>query len=194
MKRPLIIAGLILVVAAGGVLAYAQFRPRRSGPARGDPAIAAAVAVGALLRNETHPLSSEQIAAVLPLLRVLRDTDPNDVEASRALGDEIMRIFTPEQRAELARLREQAQQRRAERRAAGGGPGGGQQRPGGGFGPSGPGSLSGPGGPGALGGPGFGPGGPGIQAGPGGNPGMRSRAELRRRLLDRLIRRLEESV
>lgn len=188
MNRPRIMAGLILVVAAGGVLAYAEFRPRRSEPARGDPAIAAAVAVGALLRSENNHLSSAQVAAVLPLLRVLRDTDPNDVEASRALADEIMRIFTPEQRAELTRLREQALARRAERRAAGGSPGGGQRRPGRGGGPGGPGSLSGPGGPG------FGPGRPGFQGGPGGSAGMRSLAELRRRLLDRLIRRLEESV
>jgi hypothetical protein len=184
MKRPLLIAGLILVVAAGGVLAYAQFRPRPMQPARGDPGIAAAVAVGALLRSEAHRLTAAQITAVLPLLRVVRDTDPNDVEASRALADEIMRIFTPEQRAELTRLREQAQARRAERRGPGSGPG--QRRPGSRLGPGGPGSPGGPGGPG------FAPEVPGLQGGPG--AGMGSRAEFRRRLLDRLIRRLEGSV
>jgi hypothetical protein len=157
MKRSLIVAGLVLLVAAGGVLAYAEFRPRPVQPARGDPAIAAAVSVGALLRSETHRLSAEQIAAVLPLLRVLRDTDPNDVEASRALADEIMRTFTTEQRAELTRLREEAQARRAERQAQGSG-------------------------------------GPGFQGGQGGTAGMRFGAEVRRRLLDRLIRRLEGSV
>ena len=74
MKRSLVIAGLVLVAAAGGILAYAEFRPRRRAPARGDPAIASAISVAALLRSETHRLSAEQIAAVLPLLRVLRDT------------------------------------------------------------------------------------------------------------------------
>ena len=151
MKRVLIVAGLILVVAAG-VLTYAQFRPRPA-PARGDPAVAVAVAVGALLRSEAHRLSGEQVAAVLPLLRVLRDTDPNDLEASRALAEEITRTFTAEQRAELARLREEARARRGERQARSG----------------------------------FAPGGAGAP------PGVRSRAELRRRLLDRLIRRLEEA-
>ena len=166
MKRALIIAGLILVLAAGGVLAYTRFKSPPA-PARGDPAIAVGVALGALLRSETHRLTGEQIAAVLPLLRVLRDTDPNDVEASRALAEEITRVFTSEQRAELARLREQARARRRERQAQGGGPGAGGRRSG----------------------PGFAPGGPG---GPEAAPGVRSRAELRRRLLDRLIRRLEE--
>lgn len=150
MRRVLIVVGLILVLAAGGVLAYARLRPRPV-PARADPASAAAGAVGALLRSDTHRLSGEQIAAVLPLLRVLRDTDPNDAEASSALAEEITRVFTSEQRAELARLRDEARPRREERAAQGGGPGG-----------------------------------------PGGTPGMRSRAELRRRLLDRLIRRMED--
>src|SRR3990170_326917 len=123
MKRVLIVVGLILVLAAGGVLAYARFKFPPA-PARGDPAIAAAGAVGALLRSEIHRLSGEQIAAVLPLLRVLRDTDPNDAEASRALAEEITRVFTSEQRAELARLRDEARARREERAAQGGGPGG----------------------------------------------------------------------
>ena len=173
MKRVLIVVGLILVLAAGGILAYARFKSPPA-PARGDPAIAAAVAVGALLRSETHRLTGEQIAAVLPLLRVLRDTDPNDAEASRALAEEITRVFTPEQRAELARLREEARARREERAAQGGAPGAARRRSG----------------------PGFVPGGPGVSGGPGGTPeaapGVRSRAELRRRLLDRLIQRLEE--
>ena len=43
MKRALIVVGLILVLAAGGVLAYARFKSPPA-PARGDPAIAAAVA------------------------------------------------------------------------------------------------------------------------------------------------------
>ena len=149
MKRVLIVAGLILVLAAGGVLTYVRFRPAPAVPARGDPAIAVAVAVGALLRSETHRLTGDQIAAVLPLLRVLRDTDPNDVEPSRALAAEITRVFTAEQQAELARLREEARARREERAAQGGGPGSGR-------------------------------------------PAVRDRSELRRRLLDRLIRRMEE--
>src|SRR3972149_5356280 len=134
MRRVLIVVGFILVFAAGGILAYARFRPRPA-PARADPAIAAAGAVGALLRSEIHRLSGEQIAAVLPFLRVLRDTDPNDAEASRALAEEITRVFTSEQRAELARLREEARARREERAAQGGGPDAGRRRGGQGVGP-----------------------------------------------------------
>jgi hypothetical protein len=179
MKRALIAVGIVLLVAAGGVLAYVQLRPRPA-PARGDPAIAVAVGVGALMRGEAHRLTPEQVTAILPLLRVLRDTDPNDTAASRALAEEITRVFTPEQRAELARLREEAQARRSSR-VQGGGPATGRRR----LGPGGSGLPAGPGGPG------LGPGMPGAQAGPGTASG-RSRAALRRRLLERVIRQLED--
>lgn len=178
MRRTLVIAGIVLLVAASAVVAYTRLRPQPAA-ARADPALTVALAIGTLERGGTYRLSDEQVAAVLPLLRVLRDTDPNDLEASRVLAREIMAQLTAAQRAELDRVREQAQRRRQEQ--------GGQRprrpgRPGaGGVGPGGPGTL-GPGGPGALG------------PGPGGAPGQaggRSRAEIRQRLLGRLIEVLE---
>lgn len=171
LKRPLVIAGILLLLAAGGVVAYTRLRPQPA-TARGDPALTVALAINTLERSGTYRLTDEQVAAVLPLLRVLRDADPNDVEASRALAQEIMRQLTPEQRAGLERIRETARQRRQEQGGQGprarGGPGAGGFRPGG------------PGGPGGV--------------GPGGGPGPvggRSRAEIRRRVLGRLIEVLE---
>lgn len=176
MRRTLVIVGIVLLVAAGGVFAYTRLRPP-SATAQGDPALRVALAIGTLERSETYRLSDEQVASILPLLRVLRDTDPDDVEASRALVREIDSYVTTEQRAELDRLREQAQQRRQ----AQSGPR--VRRPGA------PGAGGVPGGPAGPGGPGiFGPGGPG--GGPGAVVG-RSRAEIRRRVLVRLIEILE---
>lgn len=166
MRRTLIVAGIILLIVAGGVFAYIRLRPQPA-TARADPALTVALAINTLERGGTYRLSDEQIAAVLPLLRVLRDTDPNDVEASRALAREIMSQLTAEQRAELDRVREQAQRRRQEQ---------GGRRP------------RRPGGPGAGA---VGPGGPGVFGpGPGGAAGQaagRSRTEIRHRLLGRLI-------
>ncbi|MGH2399215.1 MAG: hypothetical protein ACRDF6_05165, partial [bacterium] len=111
------------------------------------------------------------IASILPLLRVLRDTDPNDAEVSRALAREITGLFTAEQRAEVERMRSEGRERRE---GQGGAPG--QQRRGG------PGVASSDEGPQARA-PGGGPRGPG---------GMRPRGEMRQRLLSRLIERLED--
>ena len=173
MKRNVLLTvGVVLIVAAGA-LAYLRFRPG-SAQAQPDPAVQIAVALGALERSDSFQLSPDQIRIILPLLRVLRDTNPDDVEASRALATAIRNALTPEQLAEIERLREQAQTRRENPRRA---PGGG----GPGFGPGAPGQ-GGPGGPGA---------GPGAA-----NP--QTRAELRTRarqaLLSRLIRFLERRL
>jgi len=101
---------------------------------------------------------------------VLRDTDPNDADASRALALAIRNMLTPEQVTVIEQVRQEAQARRDQ----GGVPG--FQGP-----------RRGPGGPGG-GGPGLGPGAANPQA----------RAELRARarqvLLSRLIRRLERRL
>ena len=118
MKRPVIVVAIILVLAVGGVLAYRQFRGRPVQGQRGDPAIAAVSAIRVLERSE-HPLTSEQVKTVLPMMKVLRDTDPNDVEASRALAEQIRVVFTREQHAELEQAREEAFQRRQSREGRG---------------------------------------------------------------------------
>ena len=166
MRRAFIIAIVVVAVSAGGLLAYRQFGPRPAQAQRADPGVAVATAIRILERSEQHRLTEEQIRTVLPLLRVLRDTDLNDVEPSRALADEIRSTFTPAQLDEVARVREEAQRRRQSAEA--GRPG--SDRPGGGQG---------------FGAPGGGPTGAGRGF---------SRAEFRKQILSRLIERLESRL
>ncbi|HET6782099.1 MAG TPA: hypothetical protein VFH67_08380, partial [bacterium] len=67
MKRPVIVAAIIIVLGAGGVLAYRQFKDRTVQVQRGDPAIAAATAIRVLERSG-HPLTVEQVKTVLPMM------------------------------------------------------------------------------------------------------------------------------
>lgn len=129
-RRALVIAGVIIALAVIVIVAYSRPRPNPV-TARADPAVMVANAVGILMRSETHALTGEQIASILPLLRVLRDTDPNDAEVSRALAREINSILTPEQRAEVERMRDEARQRREAQGGQAGVPGGGSRAPGG---------------------------------------------------------------
>lgn len=164
MKRPVIVAAIIVVLAAGGVLAYRQVRGRPVQAQRGDPALASATAIRFLERSD-YPLTVEQVRTVLPLMKVLRDTDPSDIEASRALAEQIRVVFTPAQRAELEQAREEALQRRQSgegRRSESDHP-----RSARGFGPSGRGQ---------------------------GGPGGFNRAEFRQRMLSRLIQQLESRL
>lgn len=167
-RRALTIAGVIVALAAVVIVAYSRPRPNPV-TALADPAVMVANAVGILMRSDSHALTGEQIAAILPLLRVLRDTDPNDTEVSRALAREISSNLTPVQRAEVERMRGEARQRREAQ-------GGQAQRRGG------PGVDS--------------PEGGGQAGAPGGTPrvpgGARARGEIRQRLLSRLIARLED--
>jgi hypothetical protein len=165
MPWALTVAGVMLIGIAG-IIMYGRMSPRPVA-ARPDPAVLVAAALTALGRSDTYRLTDEQRDAVLPLLRVLRDTDAADVEPSGALAQEIMNVLSPEQRAEVERMREEARRRQAERRAAQGAPGGPQ------------GDRPGPGGSGAT------PGGPGAGV------NTRARAQIRQRLLGRLIERLE---
>ncbi len=159
MRRPALVLVVLLALAgcSRGGAAPTQTQ-------RGDPALRVALAVMALERSGEQPLSPDQARQVLPLLKVLRDTSPDDRQVSQAIADQILAILTPDQRAALERLREQAQER-AQRR--------GQGRP------------PGPG----VGGPG--PGGPGSG---GASPDPARRAEVRRRAVDRAIRVLESKV
>jgi len=159
--RVLLIGGMMAVLVVGGLLVYGRLRPRPAST-RGDPAVLVALAITALERGG-QALSREQVSAVLPLLRVLRDTDPRDEEVSRALARQILEVLTAEQRREIQRLQ------RERRRRQDGGAGQGPDEP------------RGRGEPGRLGGlaarrPIVGP----------------SAAEVRRRVLDRLIARLEQ--
>lgn len=167
MKKILLVAGAIIVVLAAGVLVFLRFE-QRPAQEQGDPAIAVAVAIGALERTPDHQLAKEQVNAILPLLRVLRDTDPGDAPASQALVEGIRTILAPEQIAAVRRMREEVRAGRQSAQASRrGNPG-----PGGGFGPGG------------------GPG-PGSSRPP---RGAASQTEIRQRALARLIQYLESRL
>lgn len=110
MPRAIIVLGVLLVGAAG-ILWYVRMRPQPAA-ARIDPAVTVATALGVLERSEDHRLSAGQLNTMLPLLRVLRDLDPSEVEPARALARAILGVLTPEQRAEIQRVREEARSRR----------------------------------------------------------------------------------
>ena len=122
---------LMTVLLAGACGRGPSAAPTR----RGDPGVRVAAAVLALERSGEHRLSAQQARQILPLLKVLRDTRPEDREASQALADQVMATLTPAQRAASDRLREQAQERFAQRGQGGaplgvGGPGAGEPAPG----------------------------------------------------------------
>lgn len=166
MKRSFVIAVVVVAIIAAGAYAYTQFQPGPVQAQRGDPAIAIATTIRVLERSEQYRLTQEQVKEILPLLKVLRDTDPNDAEASRALAEQVRATFTPAQRAEIERVRDEARRQRQSTDP----------------------ERSGPGRPGA--GRGFGP--PGGSQG-GSDRGF-SRAEFRQRMLSRLIERLESRL
>lgn len=112
MRRGLTVLGVMLVILGISLVAFSRLRPTPA-QQQGDPAIAMAIGLAVLERNPEVALTPEQVRTMLPFLRVLRDIDPNDFDVSRALIERIRDLLTPEQRAAIARMREesQAQQR-----------------------------------------------------------------------------------
>ncbi|HXF81468.1 MAG TPA: hypothetical protein VNN19_01750 [bacterium] len=107
-RRFLVPAALGLVLAGMlGVAGYLRPRPQPIA-ARADPVAGVLAAVVLLERTPEHRLSGEQLQTVLPLLRVLRDLDPSDVEPARALARAIMDTLTPAQREVIQRARQEA--------------------------------------------------------------------------------------
>lgn len=132
MKRPLVIISGILIVLVAGLIVYVHPWARPASQ-QADPAIVIAFSVGVLERDPSIQLSADQVKRMLPYLRVLRDTDPSDLEASRALADEIRTILTPAQREALGRLRERIRGQRLGENPPGSleaSPGQGRQGPG----------------------------------------------------------------
>src|SRR3972149_71510 len=89
----------------------------------------------ALERSGDQQLTGDRTRQILPLLKVLRDSSPEDRQVTQAIADQIFAIFPPAQRAALDRLREQARDRLQRRR-----PGAGPPAPG--VGGPGPGGLN----------------------------------------------------
>lgn len=88
------VAVICAIVLAVGV------RGRQARLAR-DPAFRALAVVALARDGAQHPLTKEQIRAIVPLLRSLKDLAPDEQEAARAVVREILNTLTPEQRAEL---------------------------------------------------------------------------------------------
>ena len=130
MRHATLVAIALLSLAACGRGGTAQTQSQG-----GDPALRAALAVVALQRSGDQQLTGDQTRQILPLLKVLRDSSPEDRQVTQAIADQIFAIFTPAQRAALDRLREQARDRLQRRR-----PGAGPPAPG--VGGPGPGGLN----------------------------------------------------
>lgn len=105
-RAGLIVGTMLVILVVSGVGAYLWLRPSPR-VQQGDPAVALAVAVAVLDQRPDTRLTPTQAEQMLPYLRVLRDTDVNDVEASRALIEQIRSMLTPEQLAAMRQLREQ---------------------------------------------------------------------------------------
>src|SRR3990172_7987979 len=101
----------LVVIALLSLAACGRGGATQTQPERGDPAVGAALAVMALERSGDQQLTGDQARQILPLLKVLRDTSPEDRQVTQAIADQIFAIFTPAQRAALDRLREQARDR-----------------------------------------------------------------------------------
>src|SRR3990170_3802569 len=125
MRHATLVAIALLSLAACGRGGTAQTQSQG-----GDPALRAALA-----GSGDQQLTGDQTRQILPLLKVLRDSSPEDRQVTQAIADQIFAIFTPAQRAALDRLREQARDRLQRRR-----PGAGPPAPG--VGGPGPGGLN----------------------------------------------------
>ncbi len=110
-------AALVLVAVAS--LAACRGGAAQTPSERGDPALRVAIAVLALQRSGDQQLTADQIKQILPFLKVLRDTSPDDRPAVQAIADQIVTLFTPVQRAALDRLRAQGPPQFQQRNPAG---------------------------------------------------------------------------
>ncbi len=88
------VAVICVIVLAFGLRA-------RQARLAGDPALRALTVVALARDGAQHPLTRDQIHAIIPLLRSLKDLAPDEREATRAVVREILSTLTPEQRAEL---------------------------------------------------------------------------------------------
>src|SRR3990172_5686830 len=111
----------LVVIALLSLAACGRGGATQTQPERGDPAVGAALAVLALERSGDQQLTGDQARQILPLLKVLRDTSPEDRQVTQAIADQIFAILTPAQRAPRGRVRAQAR-RRLQRRRPGAGP------------------------------------------------------------------------
>src|SRR3989304_2604794 len=117
MSHATLVANALLSVADCG-----RGENKQTQSSGGDPGLRAALAVVALERSGDQQWTGAQARQILSLLKVLRDTSPEDRRVTQAIADQIFVIFTPAQRAALDRLREQARDRLPRRPPAAGPP------------------------------------------------------------------------
>ncbi|MDR5682428.1 MAG: hypothetical protein QN163_00145 [Armatimonadota bacterium] len=75
---------------------------------RADPAVLVAAAIVALERSGEHRITPEQARQLLPLFEALRDTRPEERDATEAIARQIREVLTPQQQTALRRMREEA--------------------------------------------------------------------------------------
>lgn len=100
------------------IVLVAGLRVRQAGMA-GDPSFRVLAVVALARDGAQHPLTKDQIRAIVPLLRSLKDLAPDEREATQAVVSEILKTLTPEQRAELRTKRAFALGRRSSRPGSG---------------------------------------------------------------------------
>jgi hypothetical protein len=134
-RRAWIAAAALIAVLAGGGLYYGRGRPEAAPQRAGDPGLAVVLAIGVLERDPQTRLTKDQITAILPLVKVLKDVPATD-EAGSIIARAVRDRFSAEQRAALDAARRRLQDRRAQgapgavadgagtRQGVGGGPGG----------------------------------------------------------------------
>ncbi len=166
MRRTRVLIGLaVLIGLVGGGVYVARSRPaaeQSQQPQRArDPGFGVILAIRTLERSAETRLSPEQVAAILPFVKALKDVPPTD-QAGEIIAGAVRKTFTPAQRTALeeARRQFQSRQRSGGVRAGSGGDDGGSGAPAGA--PRGPTEIS-----------------------------DEQRAQLRARTFERMIRHLE---
>ncbi len=77
----------LVVIALLSLAACGRGGPAQTRSQGGDPALRAALAVIALERSGDQQLTGDQTRQILPLLKVLRDTSPEDRRVAQAIAD-----------------------------------------------------------------------------------------------------------
>jgi hypothetical protein len=198
-KRAIWIAlAAALILAVGGGVYYTRGQTTAPAPQRPrDPAFAVILALRTLEREPETRLTREQITAILPWVKALKDVPPADGEAAAVIAGAVRRQFTPAQQAALDEARRRFQERQGQGGAGTGQGFGGTGAGGvgaGGAGAGGVGAAGAEGGEGRAGGGGFGAGGGGGSAPRPSEMTDEQRAQLRTRTFERMIRYLERRM
>lgn len=105
-------AAVAVGLIGGGVYyVYGRSRPAAEPPRPRDPGFLLILSIRTLEQNPDTRLSREQIAAILPFIKALKDIPLSDAEAAFVIARHVRRTFTEEQRAALEEARRRFQER-----------------------------------------------------------------------------------